>query len=115
MHAPCTADLIGCYLQVEKKLLKGGVVQPPEQPKNDSDDEGAQQRARTMRRCVGACAVMGQLMRHLVGGAVRGSVAVCFSLRQHAAPACSPACRSGLSQLSRRQQRTESDEDSDFD
>lgn len=56
---------------VERKLLKGGVVQPPEQPKNDSDDEGAQQRARTMR--------------------------------------------SGLSQLSRRQQRTESDEDSDFD
>ncbi|KAI7845313.1 hypothetical protein COHA_001155 [Chlorella ohadii] len=55
---------------VEKKLLKAGVVQPPERPKDDSDDEGAQQRARTMR--------------------------------------------SGLTQQARRQ-RTESDEDSDFD
>lgn len=41
------------FAQVEKKLLKAGVVQPPEAPKDDSDDEGAQQRARTMRGWVG--------------------------------------------------------------
>lgn len=35
--------------QVEKKLLKAGVVKPPPPPADDSDDEGAQQRARTMR------------------------------------------------------------------
>lgn len=55
--------------QVEKKLLKAGVVIAPPPPKYDSDDEGAQRRARTMR--------------------------------------------SGLAQ--QRRQRTQSDEDSDFD
>ena len=56
-------------LQVEKKLLNAGVVTAPPPPKYDSDDEGAQRRARTMR--------------------------------------------SGLAQ--QRRQRTQSDEDSDFD
>lgn len=35
--------------QVEKKLLKGGVIKEPPPQQDDSDDEGAQLRSRTMR------------------------------------------------------------------
>jgi len=66
---PCLYCPACTALQVEKKLLKAGVVIAPPPPKYDSDDEGAQRRARTMR--------------------------------------------SGLAQ--QRRQRTQSDEDSDFD
>lgn len=53
-HTCCIAHLpflllFACPPQVEKKLLKAGVVQPPAAPKDDSDDEGAQQRGRTLR------------------------------------------------------------------
>mgnify|MGYP001810220388 CR=1 FL=1 len=35
--------------QVEKKLLKAGVIEPPPQQRDDSDDEGAALRLRTVR------------------------------------------------------------------
>ena len=46
---PKAPSLSIMHVQVEKKLLKAGVVLAPPPPKDDSDDEAATQRSRTMR------------------------------------------------------------------